>query len=546
MAQRGKNWIAWLAGALAVSGLLATAVACARNQGTREPTAMAKHEIALDGTILSTPALGQGESHGEAWVAFVLGNVKNSVGPLGRTTARQFGVDAYQFSGGHIRSFPILSSDGQKSPYRVAPGQQVVPVGLHGKAASGMAVVDLEGRFCTYDLAGKEAGCGSPDPRRGLLVWAPTPVRNQQGQQIGWVLVSADYGPYFESKNQVDVVDLQGASLPGFPVSLGGFPQQHAPVVDTLRQRLYVLIRSTGEVDGFDLAKGGRLAGFPATLPAPEPDTVVRSMVFYRAWDGLAVASGGNSLLKVDGASGKVSEVAVNGAMRLATLASLGDTLAVVDDGRKQVALLDQSGRVFTAFTPKEWGPSRESYLLEWLPGTADGPSTLLAFSWRNADPLVEMEKLYDKYKTAESEREIEAYYRKWAKSNFGTEDWSQMTAQQRDELRRAMVDSKQGYVEEWIGMERRMQEMDMSTETGIDVIRVSAQGMQAVYSDVIKGYWPESGVQLTPRAMPAVLVDAGAKRIRVALPVNAHDPAADDAESARKARMSLYNVAME
>ncbi|MFH1216407.1 MAG: hypothetical protein V1706_07895 [Pseudomonadota bacterium] len=529
-------------GTQAIAAFLMICVATISQAGTTEQKTMLKKEIKLEGTILSPPALVRGST--ENWVAFVRGEIVMSRGLLGRKTDRYFGVDAYSDDGKHIRSFPILWNDGDSSPYLIAPGHQLAQTDVRSSSPSGFLVVDLEGHFSSYDSQGKIIQQSPASPERGLLVWPPTPIEDESNRHKGWILISADYGPYFQSKNQIDVLDTQGRSFPGFPLPINGFPEQHSPIFDKLNHRLYILVKTTGEVDGFDLAAGKRLEGFPAKLPWTDDTVTPKNMAYYPPWNSLVVSSGTSKLMKVDGTTGKAVEFAMKDARQLSSISTLDDQLAVLDDEKRQISLLDKRGQI-TASLSLDWEMFRKSYFMK-LVKTSEGSSPyLLVFSSRRVDSLTEIERLYEKYKTTESDKEIETFYRDYANTYYGTSDFEKLSTKQQNELRREIVDSKQGYVEEWIGVDRRIKEMDMSTQTGFDLIQVSDSGLHLMYSDVTEDYWADTGISLSPMVFPATIFDSNSKTLRVALPLNFYDQAGDTNEAKRKSCLSLYQIAL-
>jgi len=530
----GESRSRWLVSVLVAT--FAMGVMVSFQSTARTLNGMTKTEIKIDGMIMSTPAIVRDEKSDKTLIGFVRGDLESAVGIAGKRLDKFTSVDVYQESGKHVSAFPLLKNEKKNAPFLIAPAHQVV--GVKGE----FEVVDIEGRLNSLSAEGKATKRGAVHGQRGLLVWPPTRIDSKDGKEVGLILVSNDYGPLYASKNQVDVVDGEGRSLPGFPMLLDGWPKQHAPILDRVHQRFFIFVASTGSIEGFDVSRGRRLPGFPVKLRWVDDSLMPVSMAYYPIWNALVVTSGTSKIMKVDADTGKAFEIDVKNGGRLSSIAVAGDQMLVVDDEKAQLNQLDLAGQI-TKTLPLKWETYRESYAMEVVPTASS--TRVLVFSVRRADSVAEIERLYEKYKTKESEKEINDYFRNSAKEQYGTSDFNALKDKDKKQLRMDMVDSKHGYLELWLGDQERLKQMDLWTQTGMDVVQLKGDALQLEYTDVTKGYHPDTGFSLSQAVFPAVELNAKAKLIRVALPMNFYDRAGENPRDAYQARLVMYQLAV-
>ena len=212
-------------------------------------------EIRLNYRIFSTPVLWHLPPDNAPAIAIVTGE-EDSAGQ------RISAVDAYYLDGSRVKGFPALRQaiDG------VAPASQLGLVERIARRPAELIAVDLKGRIVCFRSDGSPSFVsGSGNPVRGLLAWPPETFSLGDSGSQAIFLLSRDMSPWAGSRNAVDIVDGSGNSLPGFPIMLESWPEQHSPMLEPRSGRFFLLLDS-GSVEGFELLHGRRLPDFQRLL----------------------------------------------------------------------------------------------------------------------------------------------------------------------------------------------------------------------------------------------------------------------------------------
>jgi len=508
---------------------------------------MKKNEIDVLGGIVSTPAVILNKKESGAWVAFVHAEPLISIGLRGRETKYFIGVNAFQDNGKHLSFSPLLHSDGESAPYLVMPGQQVASNSV-GEPKE-LFLVDIDGRLRVYGESGQERLTGETSPGRGHLLWFPEPTTDGAGKQTGWIFLSTEYRTYTipgNSQNQIDVTDLKGTSLPGFPVALAGVAERHPPVFDYEHQRVFVLMRTLGEVDGFDIRTGQRLAHFPIKLPPSKDEhTTNLAMVYFSPKNSLIISAGDNQLRSLNIDSGLVTEVPIAGASKISMLAVNKDHLAILDNEKKTVTILDGNMTMLSTLSLSSRDPYHEGYFMRWVKKDEADSGRLIILWHRKADPVSEIERLYEKYKKPDWDYTIETFYKDYAKSEYGTDDLTTLPPEDLRDMQSMIFDSKQGYVENEIGTDGRMREMDMHKEIILDVVRVADSGLLLKYTDLAPGLSPETESSNAPVVYPGIGIDVAHDMLYTAVPGNMESQN-EEGDPVFKAKLIVYSIPLK
>lgn len=244
-------------------------------------------------------------------------------------------VHAIDAQGRTLGGTPWLRAE----PIQIAPGNGVIKVSDRGE----LLAIDVAGQARTW-FEGRDGRSAPLSPALGLLATAAVEVGKPAR---AWVLLARDLRPHSESRNALGVLGADGRLVPGFPVELSGIPETQPPAVDGSGQRAFVMLR-TGQVDGYALATGARLPGFPtAALEVPRPIGGFR-MALTADGNTLLIATGSTELQRIDLSPGRKPAATVIGVSgrRIGALAALAQGgLVGWDAGNGELFGFDAQGR---------------------------------------------------------------------------------------------------------------------------------------------------------------------------------------------------------
>lgn len=450
-------------------------------------------DVALPYRIYSSPAPWQAD--GNLGLAFAL--VVGKTAGAGTATA----VDARLADGRQVAGFPKLSGEVMV----VAPGNQVFGGGLNAAPVA----LDVHGHG--RPLAHRHAMAGHSTV--GLLAAPALALGNRNGAPAGYLLTGRDYQPHIDSRNALVLLDAGGHPVHGYPVALAGIPEALSPVVDATGERAWVMLFS-GQVDGFRLQDGARLPGFPTPVPKSTRPPGGYRLALGPDGASLYVAQGGPSLLRIDGRSAGVAEMALPGAVRLTGLATVGDKLFVLDEGRGRMLQLDGTGRELGGVDIAPAGGSRNVLLWKVALGASDG---LLLLSAPDLDQAARIKQLYFERAPQAEQRELAAFMADEARQ-YGAQA---LTAEQQGELEDEHLSLKRSWLEKSLGARPLASLLKPSPATRVQVISVSAAGLVTLLDDVVPGYTPNTGFSHSEQVFPALWADAG-RTVRLMVPLNA------------------------
>ena len=243
-------------------------------------------------------------------------------------------VHAIDAQGRSLAGTPWLRGE----PTQIAPSNAVVTVSARGE----LLAIDLQGQARTLS-EGRDGRSAPVSPALGLLSTAAVEVGKPAR---AFVLLSRDFRPHGESRNALGLMSPDGRLAAGFPAALAGIPETLPPVVDSAGQRAFVALR-TGQVDGFALATGARLPGFPsAALDVPRPLGGFR-IALTPDGNALLIATGATELVRIDIGPGRKPAATVIGVAgrRIGAVASLANGLVGWDAANGEFFGFDAQGR---------------------------------------------------------------------------------------------------------------------------------------------------------------------------------------------------------
>ena len=470
-----------------------------------------QHTITLPFKIHSTPALWRAKD-GQWRVAVVRGRENPD-------EDRMSAVDAYTLTGKQVSGFPVLSAS--------VPALKVPPTSQLGVMDGGdgeeLRVMDLEGRLWAYHTSGQPLQAApAAKPAHAVLTWPPRVIPWQEGRNA-LVLLSFDAHPMGRSLNQLELVDGQGRSLPGFPVRLGTRPTPHPPVWDA-GTGLFVLFGGLKSVEGFDRHSGKPLPGFPVELPAGikakyELGTGFSYdlMVYHAVWKALVLSNGEAALVVVDTATGKVRREEIPGAQRLTAVASDGIFLYLLDETRRRLLVVDARKQVTREvdLTLPEY-TRVESLQAVPLPGTSQTAVVLISAPETDHDAWVVA--MFEKHGTAQELKEIQALADKDAMRAYQTLN---LNPAQRKEIDQDIIDMKDAYLEKIFTQAELSKLYSSDAHTRIQILFNGPQGTTLAVDEKVPHFNMDAANEFSPRIYPDVRVEEKTRTLIVAVPLN-------------------------
>jgi hypothetical protein len=483
-------------------------------------------EISLSQRIFSSPVLWRPAGPGAFAVAVVTGGPGAEGEPF---TA----VDAYGADGQRLPGFPKLRS----APYEVAPANQVAALPPAGGDGEGLLVVGLDGRLRLFSPEHPEPVISpAGDEVHGMLVTPPLPLPDPAGGAPRLALLSHDFRPRSEGRDALDLLDLEGRSLPGFPLRLAAAPEAQPPLLDAPQGRLF-LLGGAGEVLAFG-PDGASLAGFPTPpLVAIRPDVGLR-LAMTGQGETLWASRGDASLSRIDPQGGGLGLVPVPQAQRLTGLAGVGARLYAVDEGPGLLLRLDPQGQP-QASLPLGLAPGSRNHWLGALPARGGEATWLVLVSSTEADPDERIEALFDLQAPPAAKERLQQRLAQDAQRQFQTQEPTQA---QREELRQGAVMMKKSYLRKHLGDERMTELLGLEAVTHIQAVLDDGTKMRLVLQEQVRRFTPKTGFSFAPLALPVLRTEANGEAAILAVPLNYSEPAADPAEE-NQSLLRLYRL---
>lgn len=435
---------------------------------------------------------------GEPWAIAVVG------GEMGQGSGVTTFVDALGADGRHLsgllHGFPVL----RKNPAHIAPAQQLALADVNGDGLVDLLALDFQGGIQPLRPSGRELQRrASGNPAHGLLVWPAQPVALGGGRSA-LLMVSRDAAPAGASRHGLDLVLTNGQSLPGFPRLFDSPPEAHAPMVALSLGRAYALMEN-GQVEAVQLADGRSPAGFPAGRSAPDVVAGTRRMAWLDGARALFITQGSAVLHRVDGASGAVTPMTVQGAIRLTGLASVGERLYALDEARGTLLTLDARGAVQSSLALNL--PADTAWVS--LQAVALGPAaaSVLVVAAPKADRAARVNALFEKHATPQDRKEIKDIAEATAMDLFGT---LKLNAEQRKEIDASVQRMRQGTLENKLGSDEAARLLTIPPTMEVRLATDSAGSLVLTGQDRIDGHTPDTELLQSPQVHPAAMAEAG------------------------------------
>jgi len=449
-------------------------------------------DVKLPYRIYSAPS--PWADNGGSWAFAIVAASKNSHGPTELATE----VDAYHGDGRHVMGYPVLAG----KVMAVAPGNQL----LGGNKEFPPSVVAIDGTWRALHRFNASNGVGG-HPSLGLMAGPPLALGSPVAS---YVCIGRNYQPYIESRNELLVLQSGGTPHPGYPVALAGEAENRPPVIDAKGERVWVMLES-GQVDGFLLANGARLGGFPTETPRlPRPTGGFR-LVAHPGGNLLFVATGGPTLLRVDSQTGALNPLPLTQAQRITGLAWFNGQLVVFDEGRGKLVALDDKGIETASFGLTAPGALQNVALMP-LTGNA-----LLVESAPRVDYHARVEQMFREQAPPSEQARLAALAEKEAKARFRTVNLSPAQTQ---DMERDLLSLKDGWLEKKYGLFEMNRMLKADAATRIQVVMATPSGWTIALDDTISGHTPETGFHGSEMVYPVVWNNTSGETLLL-VPVN-------------------------
>jgi hypothetical protein len=336
----------------------------------------------------------------------------------------------------------------------------------------------------------------APNSQRAVLIWPPTTLSTPPHPVV---LLSRDMRPKMDVLNQIDILSAQGVSLPGFPQALGVQPAEHPPVHDQDGQRLFILL-SDGHIDGFDLLKAKRLAGFPSLTP--QAPGVYRKLAYERQQQQLLVVDGTEAVWKINPQNAKASRVTLEGAKRLKGIATHQGLVYLYDQGSQRLRVFNTANQLQSEHRLSDRDVHQDFHAMDLFP-LGHGELLIFLLTAHQTDHWARVEHMWQLYGTEEEDKK-----NKQIMTEFITERFSgkPIPPDKQKELNQDMLEFKQESLRRILGESKYQALYHQKRQSKITVLSLKNKQFTEIENKEIAHYGPETGAGYTNHVFPTLL----------------------------------------